>query len=219
MRSNLLFDLDGTLTDPRPGLVRSVLAALERMGRELPHEADLNFIIGPPIQHSLATILETVDEKEIERCLGYFRERYSTVGLFENEVYPGIPEALVDLKSKGYHLYVATGKPKPFADRILERFDLDQYFVRAYGSRLDGSRIEKHEVIEDVLIAESIDPKTAIMVGDREHDVIGAKKHGIPTIGVLYGYGAQDELTGSGAVALCDHPGNLADLCVEISQK
>lgn len=207
----MLFDLDGTLTDPFPGLSRSVLSALERMDRPLPAVNDLRFIVGPPIQQSLGRILQTDDPAEIDRCLKLFRERYSAVGLFENEVYPGIPGALEVLRGQGYPLYLATGKPKPFADRILDRFNLAEFFEATYGSNLSGTRIEKHEVIEDALSAHAIRAEDALMIGDREHDILGAHHHGMSAIGVLYGYGSRQELEAAGAVALCISPDQLPE--------
>jgi phosphoglycolate phosphatase len=212
MIRNILFDLDGTLTDPREGIVRSVLFALERMGRELPLEDSLDWVIGPPLQQSLGSLLNSKDETELARCLGHFRERFSDIGLFENNLYPEIPELLDDLKSQGYNLFVATSKPKVFADRILEHFDLKSRFQQVYGSGLDGTKIEKAEVIGDLIIGEAIAPKTAIMVGDREHDVFGAKHHGIACIGVLYGYGSREELVNAGAIAVCETPSELPSI-------
>lgn len=150
--------------------------------------------------------------------MGFYRERFGDVGMYEIRVYQGIEAVLDHLCVDGYSLFVATSKPKFFADEILDHFQLSKYFIQVYGSNLDGSRSSKAEVIEDLLVGEQIQSTTALMVGDREHDVRGAAAHGIPCIGVLYGYGLEPELREAGATALCAEPLQLADVITMVSE-
>jgi len=165
--------------------------------------------IGPPIQDSFRDILPDNSPTAIARAVGLFRDRFATVGIFENEVYAGIPNALETLISSGHRLVLATSKPEPFAVRILEHFDLANYFTSVYGSSFDGSLSDKGELIAHALVQEALDPAAAVMVGDRKHDVLGAAKCGIPCVGVLYGYGSQQELQEAGAALLCETPADL----------
>lgn len=209
MLRRIIFDLDGTLTDPREGILRSVAYGMERMGRPLEISTELNWLIGPPLQNALGRLLETEDSELINRCLEFFRERFSKTGMYENEVYPGVRELLASLRKQDLDLYVATSKPTTFATQILEHFELATYFTGIYGSELDGSVIRKGDVIRRLLVDESLDGADAMMVGDREHDVLGAREHGIPCIGVLYGYGSRQELLSAGAVAICESPAEV----------
>jgi phosphoglycolate phosphatase len=200
----VLFDLDGTLTDPKPGITQSIAHALRCMGRVSPDPDTLTWCIGPPLTHSFPTLLECGDEAEIARAIGHYRERFGDVGLFENSVYEGIPEMLATLRDKGVRLFLATSKPWTFAERILIHFELREFFEGVYGSELDGTRADKGELIAHLLATEGLEPARTIMVGDREHDVLGAKRCGVPCVGVRYGYAVGDELTRAGAVAECD---------------
>lgn len=200
----VLFDLDGTLTDPKPGITRSCAYALEKLGHGMVDPDSLAWCIGPPLRTTFAQILGS--HSQVEEAVTYYRERFSTIGLYENEVYAGIPELLASLKTEGQRLFLATSKPWVFAERILAHFQLDQYFDGVAGSELDGTRDAKAEVIAHVLDQYSVDAREAIMVGDRRHDIEGAGAHGIPCIGVLYGYGSEAELTESRADALCKSP-------------
>ena len=143
----VLFDLDGTLTDPREGIIRCIAYALERMAREPPDVTDLLFAIGPPLRTSFAKLLETDDPRAIELAVKHYRERFSTVGLFENTVYPGIPETLAELKTADCKLLLATAKPHVYAHRILEHFNLRAPFDAVYGSELDGTRQHKADLL------------------------------------------------------------------------
>lgn len=203
---HLLFDLDGTLTDPFPGITRCIAHAMERMGLPAPPTEKLRWCIGPPLKHSLAKLLATDDEARIEKALALYRERFGTVGLFENHVYDGIPEALEALNEKRYRLFVATSKPVVFARRIVDHFGLDPYFRAVYGSELDGTRADKTHLIAHILKKESIDGGDAVMIGDRAYDMIGARRNGLARFGVLWGYGSKDELAGADAQALVASP-------------
>ncbi len=189
----ILFDLDGTLTDPAEGITRCLLHALDCLEAPAPPLHVLQSWIGPPLRETLATYLQ--DEQQGTRALTLFRERFSTIGLFENQVYAGVPSLLADLHHSGCRLFLATGKPQPYAQRILQHFDLLPYFSAVGGSGLDGSLNTKEQVIRSLLPLLSPDERaTVIMVGDREHDVLGARACQSPCIAVGYGYGSYAEL-------------------------
>ncbi|MDD2956404.1 MAG: HAD family hydrolase [Oscillospiraceae bacterium] len=195
----ILFDLDGTLTDSKPGIVRSLQYAMEKMGLQAWSETELECFIGPPLQESFREYMGLSGD-EIQRAVAFYRERFSTVGIFENAVYPGIPELLASLGNAGKRLFVATSKPEKFARRILEHFELAGWFEDICGSELDGTRDEKAQVIEYCLEKNDLrDLSRAVMVGDRRHDVLGAHRMGLEAVGVLYGYGGAQELIAAGA--------------------
>ncbi|MBP2625321.1 MAG: 5-nucleotidase [Firmicutes bacterium] len=190
----ILFDLDGTLTDPKPGITKSVQYALEKMGIAEDDLDKLTSFIGPPLTTSFKEFYSMNDD-EANQALGYYRERFSTVGLYENAVYVGMKELLEELQNQGKTMFVATSKPTIFSIKILEHFGLIHFFKAVIGSELDGTRVEKNEVIEYVLSEiDGHDLKKIIMVGDRKFDVIGAKQNGIDVIAVAYGYGSYEEL-------------------------
>lgn len=193
MRKHVLFDLDGTLTDPRIGITHSIAHALTYFDRNVDPDT-LTWCIGPPLRLTFRQILETDDSATIEEAIKRYRERFADVGLYENEVYAGIPNVLEQLVGRGLDLHLATSKPWPFAKTILEHFGLSPYFRSIQGSELDGTRDAKAEVIRHALDSNWITPESAIMIGDRRQDVVGAKKNGLPCIGVLYGYGDREEL-------------------------
>jgi phosphoglycolate phosphatase len=207
MRRTLLLDLDGTLTDPRPGIVGCIQHALGQVGLPVPDEKALLGCIGPPLRQSLQAL--TGDPALADHCLTLYRERFARVGFAENAVYPGIPEALETLQSAGWRLVLATSKPLVYARRILEHFDLAPWIDAAYGAELDGRRSDKGELIAALLAAEALQPATCLMVGDRAHDVRGAAANGVLCVGVLYGYGSAAELSEAGAVALIERPQDL----------
>ena len=190
----ILFDLDGTLTDPKEGITKSIAYALERMGAKSLEEPILESFIGPPLKEAFCQICG-FNNKEAEEAVHYYRERFQKIGLYENQVYPGIEEILSSLKEKGAKLAVATSKPTIFADRIVSHFHLKPYFDLVMGSNLDGSRSAKNEVIHDALERLSVpSTKNVVMIGDRKFDIIGARKESVPCIAVNYGYGSQEEL-------------------------
>jgi phosphoglycolate phosphatase len=205
----LLFDLDGTLTDPRPGIVGSIRHALERMERASPPDDVLATFIGPPLRATFAGLLDTTSPELIERAVALYRERFGTIGLFENEVYPGVPEMLAAAGALAPAAFVATSKPAVYAERIVKHFGLDHHFARVYGSELAGRFEDKSELLPHLLAAEAIAPGAAVMIGDRSVDVLAARAAGIRSIGVLWGYGSAAELTEAGADALCASPGDL----------
>lgn len=210
MYQTVLFDLDGTLTDPGVGITNSVMYALKKYGIEVSDRTELYKFIGPPLQESFELFYEFPEEKAGE-AVKYYREHYSKTGIFENKVYDGLEDTLKKLKNSGKNLVVATAKPELFANQILEHFHLAEYFSFVAGANMDGSRTRKDEVIAYALESCGIsDYKQAVMVGDREHDVLGAARFGIDTIGVLYGYGSREELEQAGAVYLAERP---EDIC------
>lgn len=206
-RLTVLFDLDGTLTDPKPGITRSIGYALERMNCSAPDPDSLVWCIGPPLRGSFARLLASDDPQTIEKAIALYRERFSDVGLLENELYEGIPEALNTLKQAGLKLFVATSKPRVYADRIIRHFAIDSLLEAVYGSELDGAYDDKGELISHILRCESIDARKCLMVGDRVHDLLGARSNGMGFVGVLCGYGSAEEL--KDADALCATPNEL----------
>lgn len=216
---NVLFDLDGTLTDPREGITRSIAHALERMGVAPPPLAQLTFAIGPPLRQSLARLIGTEEREAVERCLAHYRERFADVGLFENETYAGIAEALAALRDSGATLYVATSKPRVYAERIVRHFGLDVHFAAVHGCELDGTREAKRELLEYIIGHHALERRGAVMVGDRDVDMIAARHHRLGALGVTYGYGAREELLGAGAQALCERPSELPGKLDELGRR
>lgn len=197
---HLLFDLDGTLTDPFVGITTCIRHALTALGRPAPPADQLRWCIGPPLKDSLATLLGEAHAHRVDEALAVYRERFGRVGLFENEVYPGIGDALGRLRDRGFELRVATSKPAVFARRIIEHFDLAGYFLAVEGCELDGTRSDKRSLIAHILRQSGIAPSDALMIGDREHDVFGARENGVAAIGVLWGFGSREELEAAGAL-------------------
>jgi phosphoglycolate phosphatase len=202
MTGVVFFDLDGTLTDPRLGIVRSIRYALDRLGVDCPDEQALTWCIGPPLLESFRTL---VGDSLAPDAVRLYRERFGDVGWQENEPYRGIRETLEELRASGFGLYVATSKPGVFAERIIEHFGLATYFTQVFASELDGTRSDKGDLLRFALEQVGATGR-ATMVGDRMHDVIGAKRNQMRSIGVTYGYGGRDELVQAGADALADSP-------------
>ncbi|OTG96419.1 HAD-IA family hydrolase [Acinetobacter sp. ANC 3832] len=195
MIKNILIDLDGTLTDPKVGITTSARYGLAKVGHSIAESENIDWIIGPPLKASLAKILNvSVDNDLAEQALLGYRERFAVTGLFENEVFANVAETLKQLQEQGYRLFLATAKPEIYAKRILEHFNLLQYFEYPYGSELTGERTNKGDLIEYILQQEKLDPKECLMIGDREHDILGARRNGIETIAVENGYGSKAEL-------------------------
>ncbi|HVU18710.1 MAG TPA: HAD family hydrolase [Candidatus Didemnitutus sp.] len=207
----LLFDLDGTLTDPFIGITASIQYALGEIGIAAPEAADLKWCIGPPLRESFAKM---VGPERADQAVLKYRERFASIGLLENRVYPGIPEALRDLVAEGFQMHVVTSKPTVFAMRIIEHFELSPFFTTVQGSELDGTRAHKDVLIEHVLSTLRVDPIDAVMVGDRAHDMVGAGRNRVRGLGVLWGYGTEDELRSAGAFACAVVPGDIVT-CVQ----
>ncbi len=195
----ILFDLDGTLTDPALGITNSVMYALKKFGITPPEREQLLPFIGPPLAESFINFYG-FSEEMATKAVEYYREYFSQTGIFENSIIKGIPALLNHLRDADKTLILATSKPLVFAEKILEHFDLAKYFSGAFGSNLDGSLSDKAEVINEAISKMKItDKKSAIMVGDRKHDIIGANKNGLKSVGVLFGYGSKAELENAGA--------------------
>ena len=195
MIKNILIDLDGTLTDPKVGITTSARYGLEKIGHPISDEINIDWIIGPPLKASLAKILNVeADHVLAEQALMGYRERFAVKGLYENHVFEGVAETLAELKRRGYRLFLATAKPTVYAKQILEHFDLAQYVTDIHGSELNGDRTNKAELIQYILAQQQLQADQCMMVGDREHDIFGARHNGIETIAVSYGYGSQEEL-------------------------
>ena len=204
-----LFDLDGTLTDPREGITRSLAYALERMGIEPPPLEELVFAIGPPLRGSFARLLGTDSRDAVERAVALYRERFADVGLFENRPYDGIAETLEALAGRGIRLLVATSKPEVYARRIVERFALHTHFAAVHGCELDGTREDKRDLLAHVIPHHGLDASHAVMIGDRGADMRAARHHGLHALGALWGYGGREELAAEGACALCASPAEV----------
>lgn len=197
MKNYLLFDLDGTLTDPKVGICTCVQYALASFGIDEPDIDKLTPFIGPPLKDSFMQFY-SMDEQQAESAVAKYRERFQDTGLFENELYDGIPKMLETLNSKGMYLAVASSKPTVFVERILEHFQIKKYFKVIVGSELDGTRVNKDEVVDEALRRlfgdKPIEKEKVYMIGDRRFDVEGARAMGVESVGVTYGYGDMEEL-------------------------
>ncbi|MDH5354685.1 MAG: HAD hydrolase-like protein [Gammaproteobacteria bacterium] len=204
---NVLFDLDGTLTDPKLGFVRSIHYALSELSIKFDPDTNFESYIGPPAHDTFRELCG--NQGLAEEAISLYRERYAEIGLFENEPYEGIQESLERILGSAKSIHVATSKPTVFSRRIIEHFGLDRYFNVVYGSNLDGSLSDKTELLNHILEEQGFEPSDAVMIGDRRYDMIGANNHGIRAIGVLWGYGSEEELRNTGADEICSHPEEL----------
>ena len=200
---NILFDLDGTLTDSGEGIMNCAAYAMEKLGISVPPREALRVFVGPPLWDTFRDF--GVPENQLDEAVSIFRSRYVPIGKFENVPYPGIPEMLETLCAEGKKLYVATSKPEKTALEILDHFQLSRYFSRICGASEDLSRSSKEDVIAYLLRTDA-NRENSVMVGDTKFDVLGAAAHGIPTIGVSWGYGSTEEMLASGATAIVDTP-------------
>jgi len=206
----LLFDLDGTLTDPKPGIIGSIQSALEQLGVSCPGDDILASFIGPPLRGTFATLLDTSDVSRLESAMRLYRERFASSGLYENHVYDGIPAMLEKVRKSDAATFVATSKPAVFAERILQHFELSHHFQKVYGADLDGRFDDKAELIAYLLASEGVSARQAVMIGDRAADVLAAKANGLRSIGVLWGYGSEQELADAGADLILQTPSELS---------
>ena len=211
----IFFDLDGTLTDSGPGIVASVAYALRKLGVEPPEPEQLRPFIGPPLLWSFSHFYG-FDEEKSKEAVRLYREYFTAGGMFENSVYPGIPDALDRLRAAGFRLAAATSKPELFSRQIISHFGLDGYFETICGASMDETRTDKADVICYAMDTLGVAPEESLMVGDREHDVLGAKAVGLPCLGVLWGYGSREELTNAGASLLAETPEDMAGLILRM---
>lgn len=206
MTSTLLFDLDGTLTDPFEGISRCLRHALERMRIPLAESFDWGSIIGPPFSESMP--LMGIPHERIDEAIVLYRERFSVLGMYENELYGGIVDVLERASAK-YRLFVCTSKPRVFAEKIVKHFGIAKYFDGVYGCEFDGTRGHKAELMGYLLDRESLDPSRTVMIGDRRHDVAAALAHNLTAYGAAWGYGTRAELEAAGAHAIYESPAEL----------
>lgn len=212
----ILFDLDGTLTDPGLGITNSILYAMEQLGMALPPREALYQFIGPPLLEEFQKVFG-VSRETSETMLRHFRVYFADRGIYENSVYPGIPEMLNRLRAAGCRLILATSKPEMFAEQVLAHFDLLPAFSAVCGSDIDETRTAKDAVIAYALASASVgELSRTIMVGDRRHDMVGGKANGLATMGVLYGYGSREELTQSGADFLAPSVEDVAEMLLNL---
>lgn len=207
MRPTLLIDLDGTMTDPAPGIIGSFRKALVDLGHEPPPFESLGWIIGPTLRLSFPRVMG--EGADPEAAVARYRVHYRAGGMYDLTVYDGMIEALATLRDHADRMFVCTAKPEPFAVPILERFGLAGFFDGIYGAALDGSLDDKADIIAKIMAERGIDPARSVMIGDRKHDILAARRHGMASIGVTWGYGGAEELTQAGASLLCERPQEL----------
>lgn len=205
----ILFDLDGTLTDSGEGIINCAALALEHFGIPVPSREEMRVFVGPPLHDTFRKFGVPADKTG--EAVEVYRSRYNPIGKYENTPYPGIRELLEALTQQGHRLYVATSKPEEMSRDILAHFDLAQYFTLICGASLDTSRSTKDAVIA-YLLEQSGEQTHMVMVGDTLYDILGAKAHGIPGIGVSWGYGKVSEMVEAGAVAIADTPQQLLEI-------
>ena len=216
---NILFDLDGTLTDPKTGITRSIQFALNKLGNPIPEPEELLWCIGPPLLNSFEKILGPDNTSRAKEALLYYRERFGRIGKFENQIYSDIHEALCNLKQLGLSLFVATSKPCVYAREIIDHLDLTKYFKTIYGSELNGNFTDKGELIAYIIMMEGLSPSDTVMVGDRKYDIAGARKNNIKSLGVTYGFGSREELLEAGADFLAEKPSEIKAIISQLNIK
>ena len=205
----IYFDLAGTLTDPKITITRSIQYALQKLDLPVPSPDELTWCIGPPLRDSFVRLLG--GDSQADLAVSHYRERFGDVGLYENAVYPDIEHILAALKRSHGRLFVATSKARTFAVRIIDHFGLSGYFKHVFGAELDGTRVHKSDLLAYALDNSGVDASRALMIGDRSHDMIGARNNGMGAIGVLYGYGSRQELVEAGTSHVCASPRAVLD--------
>lgn len=211
-RSTFLLDLDGTLIDPAVGIIGCYRHALRQLGVDIGAEDDLRWVIGPPMRQTFSRLL--AGRADPEDAIQLYRHRYSEWGIYQARVYRGVEQALMELGRRGTRLILCTAKPRIFATRVVEHFNISSHLTAIYGPEVDGRFDDKGDLIEHLLLVEGLLPSDVCMVGDREHDVVAAARHAVPTIGVSWGYGGREELASAGAALIVDKPEELLPLAV-----
>lgn len=214
MTFHALVDLDGTITDPKPGIIGSFRHALTELGVDAPPEEALHWVIGPPLRDSFPEA--GIPATRVEEALAAYRRRYRAGAMYDAFVYAGMAEALTALRAAGVTLTLATSKPHVMAKPILVHFGLDGHFRAIHGAELDGRNDDKGDLLAHILAEEGIEPSRAVMIGDRKYDILAAKRHAMISIGVLWGYGGAAELAASGADHLCAAPASLAGTVLSV---
>jgi phosphoglycolate phosphatase len=207
---HLFFDLDGTLMDARAGIVNCIRHALDTLGEPQPDAQTLSGCLGPPLWDSFGTLLRQPSRERIAAAIAAYRDRFARVGMYENSIYPGIVSCLRALVERRLDLFVVTSKPQPFAQKVTDHFRLSSYFRRIHGPDPDESST-KATLIARVLESEALEPQDVMMIGDREHDILGARSNNVFSVGVCWGYGTREELSSAGADLLVDSPADLPD--------
>ena len=205
----ILFDLDGTLTDSGEGIINCAILALEHFGLPVPSREEMRVFVGPPLDQTFIKFGGPADKTA--EAIAVYRSRYAPIGIFENFPYPGIAELLEKLNEQGHRLFVATSKPEDMANKVLDHFGLSHHFELICGATFDRSRVKKEDVIA-YLLAQTKGVESVVMVGDTVFDVLGAKEHGIPTIGVAWGYGRVADMEQAGAAAIAKDTEELLEL-------
>lgn len=213
---HVLLDLDGTLTDSERGIIGSMRHALQAMGRVSPDDAALRRLIGPPTFETFATLLGD-DLAAVDECVRLYRVHYGEVGLFQSHLYPGVIEMLDALQALGCRLFLATSKPLVYARRILDHYGLTPRFAGIHGAELDGTRADKAELIRHLLISEQLDPAQCLMVGDRKHDILGARTNHVAVCCARWGYGEDDEIRAAAPDYECASPAMLSSLVCKLA--
>ena len=211
----LLFDLDGTLTNSAPGIIKSVKYALESIQAPIPSDEILQRFLGPPLWESFPVYCQ-FDESSTREAVRLYREYYAVKGIYEQELYEGIPELMLELNQAGLPLFVATAKPDMYASKILEHMKLDHLFVDICGASADNSRADKTSIIGHVIEKHGLNPNASWMIGDKEHDIYGAHAHSMKSIACLYGYGMQNDLEQSAPNHMCSSVQDLRDLLLNL---
>jgi phosphoglycolate phosphatase len=207
----VIFDLDGTLVDSRPGIFAGIHHMMGRLGHDLPTDAELDWLIGPPIDEAFARLLGRFGDDRVALAVATYREHYSSIGLFDVSPYDGIPDLLDDLADRGQTLLVATSKLVTYARRVLDHVGLTDRFAGIHGAEPDGRFRAKGDLLRHVIRSRALDPAATVMVGDREHDVRGALANVLAVVAVTYGYGTAEELRSAGASVLCDEVPRLRE--------
>ncbi len=205
----VLFDLDGTLVDPAPGIIGSVQYALRQLGGDVPLERDLRWVIGPPLRQSFAKLLGC--EGPVEEAVRLYRAAYGGGGIVQARPYPGIYHALARISHSGHRLLLCTAKPLPFAEQVIHHFGFSDYFEALYGAELDGRFDDKGALVAHILTSRGLRARNGCMVGDRATDTVAAGQNGMPSVGVTWGYGGRRELLENGVTVLCERVADLPD--------
>jgi phosphoglycolate phosphatase len=219
MIKNAFFDLDGTLTNPQDGITRCIQYSLSQLGGPSLNQDELLCYIGPPLRQTFSKLLNTEDTNLIEKAVILYRERFVVTGIYENAVYPGIPELLSSLHKGGVRVYLATSKPRIYAAEIIRHFQLAPWLRGVYGSEMDGRFGNKEELLRLVLKELNVNPAESVMIGDRKEDILAGKINGIKTIAVAYGFGSQEEIEGSSPDFICATPSEIRGIILANNRK